>query len=216
MTHIRLLDADFLINNIRTLSLMDDVIAEEILEKITSDQHFQWVSTNEVKTEVNQKLLLKKTTKETDLFFDHKKDIIKKNQRYLFRKIRFVPITKCPQAPLLSSTSLRNTGELSLVILLFCKHHNFSVNQDNSIAIVSNNHKDIAIPFRKALKIMNCQSRHFNESNLFQENYQYYIELFKHLKIEKNLQLYYLFLSNIDARFVDTKMIDVFQKIINS
>jgi len=216
MTHIRLLDADFLINTIRTLSIMDDAIADDFLEKISNDQHFQWISTNEVKTEVNQKLLLKKTTKETDLFFDHKKDVIKKNQRQLFQKIRFVPITKCPQAPLLSSTSLRNTGEHSLVILLFCKYHSFSFNQDNSITVVSNNQKDIAIPFRKAIKIFNCQSRHFNENIMLQENYDYYIELFKQLRIEKNLQLYYLFLSNIDARVVDSKMIDVFERIIHS
>ena len=81
MTHIRLLDADFLINTIRTLSIMDDAIADDFLEKISGDQHYQWISTNEVKTEVNQKLLLKKTTKDTDLFFDHKKDVIKKIQR---------------------------------------------------------------------------------------------------------------------------------------
>jgi hypothetical protein len=216
MTHIRLLDADFLINTIRTLSIMDDAIAGNFLEKISNDQHYQWISTNEVRAEVNQKLLLKKTSKDTDLFFDHKKDIIKKNQRQLFQKIRFVPITKCPQAPLLSSTSLRNTGEHSLVILLFCKYHSFSVNQDNSIAIVSNNHKDISIPFRKALKILNCQSRHYDENTMLQENYDYYLELFKQLRIEKNHQLYYLFLSNIDARFVDSKMVDIFQKIIHA
>ena len=51
---------------------------------------------------------------------------------------------------------------------------------------------------------------------MLQENYDYYIELFKQLRIEKNLQLYYLFLSNIDARVVDSKMIDVFERIIHS
>ena len=216
MTHIRLLDADFLINTIRTLSLMDDAIADDFLEKISSDLHFQWISTPEVKTEVHQRLLLKKTSKDIDLFFDHRKETIKKNTRHLFQKIRFVSIAKCPQAPLLSSTSLRNTGEHSLVILLFWKYQTFSVSHDNSIAIVSNNHKDIVNPFRKALKIFNCQSRHFNENTMLQENYDYYLEFFKQLRIEKSFQLYYLFLSNIDARVVDAKMVDVFQKIIHS
>ena len=51
---------------------------------------------------------------------------------------------------------------------------------------------------------------------MLQENYDYYLELFKQFRIEKNHQLYYLFLSNIDARFVDSKMVDIFQKIIHA
>lgn len=214
MTVFKLLDADLIINIIRTLSLVNEEKREDILDSIKIDNHFQFVTTKEVKNEVNQRLLKKKSKNETDEFFSNRKDIIKQIQRRLFKEIRVLSIEKnCALTVLISSTNLRNLGEKSLVALLLCKYHKLLTDHQDSVFIISNNHKDIQPIYRKAVQLYPLNTQLPKEPSNIQSIPEFYIELLKHLRIDKEVIIYFLYVSNIDTKTFDSKVIEIFRDL---
>lgn len=214
MTVFKLLDADLIINIIRTFSLVNEEQRENILDSIKIDNHFQFVTTKEVKSEVNQRLLKKKSNNETDEFFSNKKDTIKQIERRLFKKIRILSIEKnCALTVLISSTNLRNLGEKSLVGLLLCKYHKLLTDHQDSVFIVSNNHKDIQPIYRKAVQLYQQNTQLPKELSNLQSIPEFYIELLKHLRIDKEVIIFFLYISNIDTKTCDSKVIEIFRDL---
>ncbi len=215
MTAFKLLDADFTINFIRTLSLVDEEHRERILDSIESDQHYQFITTKEVKNEIKQKIFNKKSNKEVDEFFSKRTDIIRQIERRLFKNIRVLTVDKnCELTVLISSTSLRNLGEKSLVVLLLCKYYTHINSHQNSVHIVSNNHKDIQPIYRKAVRV-SPKSMHLSDDiTTIQTIHEFYIELFQLLHINKEVILYFLFVSNIDSRVFSSEIIDTLKEIL--
>lgn len=214
MTVLKLLDADLIINFIRTLALLEEEQREKILEAFEKDQHFQLVTTKEVKAEVNLRLLKKKLNNENDEFFSNRKDIIRQIERRLFKKIRILSIEKnCDLIVLMSSTSLKNLGENSLVFLLLCKYHSHMIGHQDTVCIVSNNHKDIQPIYRKAVQFNQQHSQMPKDCNL-QHIHQFYIELLKQLRIRKETIIYFLFVSNIDTKVFDSKIVEDLRDLV--
>lgn len=58
------------------------------------------------------------------------------------------------------------------------------------------------------VKGLNEKLTRMNEQEIVIPNYQFYYELFDHLRFEKPFKNYYYFVSNIDARIVDKAKIN--------
>lgn len=204
MTHNRLLDADFLINLIRTLSLVntyDDTVDYKI-EHFCNHCRYTLVSTTTVQNEVNEKIGGKNLTSH-DRFFESKRQDAMKIKKEIFKNIRFVDVRKNPLIKILQSIRPRDPGELSLVVLLsakYSKYINSSLNE--SVKIVSNNSKDI-LPLLRMMKEYNHSLSRMNEANVVLSNFDFYYDLFNQLQFEKPFKNYYYFVSNIDARVYD-------------
>lgn len=215
MSLFRLVDADFIINLVRTLTLINEQgFEDEITEKLIFNEKFSLISTPEVKNEVSEVLFRESPRKDFDGYFLRKQKELKQINKKVMANIRILPIDKnCRLTQLLSSTSLKNMGEKSLVILLFCKYNSMLQNNNDRIQIVSNNQKDVLALLKKANKLIGRPDQYIDEETLIQTNFEFYYELFTRLKIQKDLIYYFYFVSNIDARYYDKEMIEIFQKI---
>jgi hypothetical protein len=203
MTHVRLLDADFLVNYIRTLSLIQ-VYEPTIGAKIThfcTHCPYNLVTTKHVETEVNNKIGYK-IPSEHDDFFKSKKQEAQKIKREIFEKIRVIDIRNNNLMDTLQSTWPRNPGEQSLVVLLSSKYADSIQSSTKTVKIVSNNSKDIYPPLRM-IKQFNARLSKMNEREMVMSNYDFYHELFTQLNFEAPFKKYYYFVSNIDARLYD-------------
>jgi hypothetical protein len=204
MTHFRLLDADFLINLIRTLSLVksyEDTVDNKI-EQLCTHCQFTLVSTTTVMNEVNEKIALKNPTFH-DRFFESKKQESLKIKKEIFQNIRFIDVRKNPLIKILQSTRPRDPGELSLVVLLSSKYSKYLTSSPyESVKIVSNNSKDI-LPLLRVMKEYDNGMSKMTEANVTISNYDFYYDLFNQLQFEKPFKNYYYFVSNIDARVYD-------------
>jgi len=209
-----ILSNHLIINLIRTLALLDEEQREIIIRAIEEDQHFQFITTPEVKTEVKQRLLKKKSNNDTDEFFANRKDAIKQIERRLFKKIRTLTIEKnCNLTLLVSSTSLKNLGEKSLVVLLLCRYHTQISGRQDSIHIVSNNHRDVQPIYRKAVQLFQQNTNLPREISNIQHIHEFYIELLLHLKIEREIIVFFLSVSNIDIRAIDLKIVEAIRAL---
>ena len=214
MTVFKLLDADLIINLIRTLALLDEEQREILLRAIDEDQHFQFITTPEVKTEVNQRLLKKKSNNDTDEFFANRKGAIKQIERRLFKKIRTLPVEKnCNLTLLFSSISLKNLGEKSLVVLLLCRYHAQISSCQDSIHIVSNNHRDVLPIYRKAVQLFQQNTNLPREISNLQHIHEFYIELLLYLRIEREIIVFFLSVSNIDLKAIDSKIVETMRDL---
>ncbi|MCK4796978.1 MAG: hypothetical protein KAT05_06325 [Spirochaetes bacterium] len=215
MNHYRLLDADFVINLIRTLSLIkdyDEPINDRI-KQICEKCNYSLVSTNYVKTEINNKIN-SKARNNHDLFFESKQKDALKIKKEIFNVIRFVDLRKNPIMSIFQSTSLKNLGEKSLVVLLSSKYATQINSGQGAVKIVSNNSKDV-ISYLNKIKAVNQQLSDLVPSSILIQNYEFYYELFDDLKFKKSFRFYYYFVSNIDARIFDKKRIErlIFKEI---
>ncbi len=122
MTHYRLLDADFLVNLIRTFSLIKDYdnSINTKIEQICDVHHFQFVSTNFVENEVNE-ITKMRNPNSHDLFFESKKSEALKIKKEMFGAVRFIDMRKNPLMSVYKMTGPRNLGERSLAVLLSSK-----------------------------------------------------------------------------------------------
>ncbi len=214
MSVFKLLDADLIINLIRTLALLDEEQREILLRAIDEDQHFQFITTPEVKTEVNQRLLKKKSNNDTDEFFANRKGAIKQIERRLFKTIRTLPVEKnCNLTLLFSSTSLKNLGEKSLVVLLLCRYHAQISSCQDSIHIVSNNHRDVLPIYRKAVQLFQQNTNLPREISNLQHIHEFYIELLLYLRIEREIIVFFLSVSNIDLKAIDSKIVETMRDL---
>jgi hypothetical protein len=208
MNHYRLLDADFLINLIRTLSLIKeyDSTTSDRINQICNRCHYSLVSTNYVQNEVNNKIKLQAKTSH-DLFFEPTKRDALKIKKDIFDNVRFVDMRKNQYMSIFESISPRNLGEKSLVVLLSSRYAK-EINSGRSTAkIVSNNSKDVVYSFNK-IKAANEYASRLDVLSTIQPNYEFYYELFSHLKFDKPFRFYYYFVSNIDARVYDKGKIE--------
>ncbi len=214
MPHYRLLDADFLVNFIRTLSLIQ-VYDSSINSKI---RHFRdscvytLVSTKHVETEVNNKIGLRNPNNH-DKFFISRKDECLHIKREIFKNIRFIDVRHNKLMETLQSTWPRNPGEQSLVVLLSSTYAGYvNSTTTNSVRIISNNSKDIYPPLRMVKGLYDSLSR-MNEAEIIISNYDFYFELFNQLRYDKPFKNYYYFVSNIDARVYDkSKLNDIIHR----
>lgn len=212
MTSIKLLDADFLINFIRTLSLIEkyeDV--NQIINDITSESHFSLITTNFVRNEVNQRISPENPKYHDELFL-HKKSEAKKIKNNLFKKINVRDVSNNKVIPLFGATTLKNMGEISLVGLLSSNYSSNVYIPANSVHIVSNNTKDV-IKYLKRIKVLNENLKNMNEFKIHQCNYDFYYELFSQINLDPSLRKYFVMVSNIDARVYDK---DKFKGILHS
>jgi hypothetical protein len=96
MVNYRLLDADFLINLIRTLSMIQeyDPSIDKKIEKICKNEcRYKIISTKYVKSEVNYRISLK-DPKNHELIFQAKKDEAMKIKKKIFDVIQFDEMRK--------------------------------------------------------------------------------------------------------------------------
>jgi hypothetical protein len=208
MPHFRLLDADFLVNYIRTLSLVQ--VYEPTLN--TKISHFcnhcpyDLVTTKHVEIEVNNKIGYRNPTNH-DEFFKSKKQEAQRIKREIFRNIRIIDIRNNNLMESLQSIWPRNPGEQSLVVLLSSKYADFVNSTTNSVRIISNNSKDIYPPLRIAKQFNNRLSK-MDEVEMVVSNHDFYYDLFTQLHYDKPFKNYYYFVSNIDARVFDKNKVN--------
>jgi hypothetical protein len=209
MEKVRLLDADLYVNFARTsvLTSMDDAI--ESFENIKS---IQFVSTKEVKDEAYN--VIRQTASEERLqgfFYKREKELIKVLDR-LFKKTRMLDSKECPLMRVLQATSMRDSGEKSLISLMFNKYSKMIGDASNCICIVSNNQNDIVQIVEKQVKPMQ-DVRKFKPDRAIRSIYDFYLEIFVKSKIKRERICFFFFVSNIDARFSNQKMIQIFKEI---
>jgi len=204
MPHIRLLDADFLVNLVRTLSLIKkyENTTDDKIDQICRHCQYTLVSSTTVQIEVNDKIGLKRPT-EHDLFFASKKQDAMRIKKIIFDNVRFIDVRKNTLLKILQSTRPRDPGEQTLVVLLSSKYSSYvNSSANDSVKIISNNSKDI-IPLLRTVKGLNQSLSRMNEANIVASNYDFYHDLFNQLQFEKSFKNYYYFVSNIDARLYD-------------
>lgn len=150
MTHYRLLDADFLINLIRTLSMLqeyDQSVAEKIEQMCSNECRYKMVSTKYVKSEVNERISLN-NPKDHELIFNSRKDAAVKIKKKIFDIIHFDEMRKDKKMCIYKTTHPRGLGEKSLVVLYSSKYSKL-LNSSNSVRIVSNNTRDVVSELKK-------------------------------------------------------------------
>src|SRR5208337_1929860 len=140
MPHFRLLDADFLVNYIRTLSLVQvyELTINTKIAHFCDHCPYELVTTKHVETEVNNKIGYRHPTNH-DEFFKSKKSEEQKIKREIFKNIRVIDIRNNNLMESLQSSWPRNPGEQSLVVLLSSKYADFANSSTNSVRIISNN-----------------------------------------------------------------------------
>ncbi len=208
MTQYRLLDADFLVNLIRTFSLIkdyDDSINTK-LEQICHECNYQFVSTNFVENEVNGITKIQNPNSHA-LFFESKKSDALKIKKELFKTIRFIDMRKNPWMSIYKVTEARNLGEKSLAVLLSSRYSEFINSRGNSVKIVSNNTDDV-IGYLNDMKKINEKLSQYDASSMTMQNYEFYYDMFARLRFDKSFRFYYYFVSNIDARIYNKNKIE--------
>ncbi|MFZ3170155.1 MAG: hypothetical protein WA130_21295 [Candidatus Methanoperedens sp.] len=203
MTRYRLLDADFLVNLIRTLSLIKDYDPstnnkiQQICDSCDSN-HYQFISTNFVEKEVNE-ITKMHNPSSYELFFEPKKAEALRIKKEVFKTIRFIDMRKNPLMSIYKVTEPRNLGEISLVSLLSSNYSALINSSGDSVKIVSNNTKDV-MSYLKEIKKINSRISQYDVSLMIMQNYEFYYDLFNHLGFDQSFRFYYYFVSNIDAR----------------
>lgn len=215
MDKIRLLDSDLIINFSRTCCLAQ---LDCFLEAVDHLDGFRLISTKEVREEVLGKFKDTKSNRLGDLHFIGREKELTSIAKKIFRKIRVEDTKRYDLTKLLQSTSLRNLGERSLIILLFTKYKDFlRKNVRNPISIVSNNSDDIKTLIKnKIIKLESCKKLKFSEERNIQGIYDFYYEIYKHSNLKKEELLYLFFVSNMDARVANQEMLGVFRRILQS
>lgn len=207
MAHYRLLDADFLINLIRTLSLIKkhDNSIDNKIEQICNESHYSFVSTKIVENEVNEitKML---HPSGRDLFFESMKNDASKIKKEIFGAVRFIDIRKNSSMNIYKATGQKNLGEISLAVLLSSRYAEFINSSGNSVKIVSNNTNDV-IDYLNDMKKINAKLSPYEASSMTMQNYEFYYDMFDHLGFDKSFRYYYYFVSNIDARIYNKNKI---------
>ena len=142
MPHYRLLDADFLVNYIRTLSLIQvyEPTTDAKISHFCEHCPYDLVTTKNVEMEVNNKIGYRNPTNH-DQFFKTKKQEEQKIKREIFNRIRIIDIRNNNLMNSLQSTWPRNPGEQSLVVLLSSRYADFVNSSTNTVRIISNNSK---------------------------------------------------------------------------
>lgn len=207
MTHYRLLDADFLVNLIRTLSLIKDYdrSINNKIEQICEGSIYKFISTSFVEDEVN--VITKMANPNShDRFFESKKKEALKIKKEIFKTVSFADMRKNNLMSVYKATEPRNLGEISLVVLLSTKYAGKIKSSGDTAKIVSNNTKDV-INYLKEIKKINNTISHYHDSLMLMQNYEFYYDLFDHLRFEKSFRFYFYFVSNIDARICDKNRI---------
>lgn len=208
MTHYRLLDADFLVNLIRTLSLIKDYdySINTKIEQICEGCHYEFISTNFVENEVNEIIKMQNPSGH-DRFFESKKNDALKIKKELFKTVRFVDMRKNSLMSIYKVTGPKNLGERSLAILLSSKYAGSVNASGDSAKIVSNNTRDV-ISYLNEIKKLNSKISQLNSSSMVIQNYDFYYDLFDRLGFDQSFRFYYYFVSNIDARICDKNKIN--------
>ena len=205
-----LLDADAIINLTRTSCLTN---TDKLIE-LECPRDCKYVSTKEVKDEVLRNLKKTKDKESIATFFHGKEQKLISLANDFFKKIDLADTKESELTTLFNSTDLSNLGERSLAILLFSKYKGF-LNKNNNvdtISIISNNKKDI-VPFvNKILKLESYRELNFKQNSHIKNIYHFYSDIFRHHKIGKAEIMYFYFISNIDARFTNPDMIDLFKQ----
>jgi hypothetical protein len=204
MVHYRLIDADFLINLIRTLSVIQeyDQSVDKNIEKICNNEcRYKMISTKYVRSEVNYRISLK-DPKDHELIFKSRKNEALKIKKRIFNVVFFDEMRNDKKMQIYEKTQPRNLGEKSLVAL-FSSKYSKQLNSGNSVKIVSNNTKDVI----KELKIIDNKIN-LDINSIIMPNYEFFSDLFESFKFERSFRLYYYFVSNIDARVSDKKKIE--------
>jgi len=183
MTQYRLLDADFLINLVRTLSIIQkyDSSTAGKIEQICDECRYSLISTNFVKTEVSNKINLK-NPKDRDKFFEPRKKEALKIQKDIFKKVRIIDLSRNPFMSIYKGTRSKNLGEKSLVVLLTSKYSGQVNSGGDSVKIVSNNTSDV-LSYLYEMKRANSKLSFLDASSLIMPNYEFYYDLFTQLVV---------------------------------
>lgn len=200
MTSYRLLDADLIINLIRTLSLMKQYEEnyDEYFLKMCSNNPYILITTKNVESEVNNKIYFKNPNNHDD-FFIIQKEQGKKIKRDIFKQIRVIDLKHNKYMKLMQTANLRDIGEISLVVLLSEKYSNKINENTNTVKIISNNRKDV-LKFLKKISTLSGNLDSCDLNSLLESNYSFYSNLFSRLQFSNEFKRYFYLTSNIDAR----------------